>query len=81
MKQSKQPTTTQDSSDRERATFHLPKSLTERARNIVYWTPGLTMASLVTDALSKHIDQLEKKNGGPFEHRGANLKGGRPVRT
>ena len=29
-----------------RATFHLPVELFDRARDAVYWTPGLTLASL-----------------------------------
>ena len=29
-----------------RSTFHLPMELLERARDAVYWTPGLTLSSL-----------------------------------
>lgn len=63
-----------------RATFHLPVDVTERAKNAVYWTPGLTLADLAAQALSDALDRMEKKRGEPFPRRKADLKGGRPMK-
>lgn len=65
---------------KERCTFHIPVDLMERARNCVFWTPGLTMGALAEEGLRHALAAYEKKNGGPFTQRKANLKGGRPVR-
>ena len=62
-----------------RATFPLPLDLFDQARDAVYWTPGLTLASLAEKALRVELAKLEKKNGGPFKERAGQLKGGRPV--
>jgi len=62
-----------------RMTFHLPVELTERLRNAVYWTPGLTLAGLAEQALEAELSKLEKKNGEPFAERPEKLKGGRPI--
>jgi len=40
------------------------QALLERARNAVYWTPGLTLTELVGVGLIKVIDELEGQNGG-----------------
>ena len=65
---------------KERFTVNLPPELIERARNTVFWTPGLTLAGLAEDALLKALGRLEKVNGGPFKERNGQLKAGRPVR-
>lgn len=65
---------------KERATFHLPVELIERARDAVYWTPGATLAALMETALGDHIAKLEKERGRPFERRGGAIKTGRPVK-
>lgn len=52
----------------------------ERARNAVYWTPGLSVSELVEQALATALDQLEKKRGEPFPARQKQLKSGRPIR-
>ncbi len=65
---------------KERLTIHLPLDLIERVKNAVYWTPGLTLASLGEKALAKVVDQMEKKQGKPFALRRAELKGGRPLK-
>ena len=66
--------------EKERCTFHIPIDLMERVRNCVFWTPGLTMAALAEEGLRSALDSYEKKNGGAFPLRTANLKGGRPVK-
>jgi hypothetical protein len=63
-------------------TFQLPAMLADQARNAVYWTPGLTMAKLMEDALTAHLRRLQKDRGEPFPSRGgAALKTGRPVKS
>lgn len=64
-----------------RATFHLPVDLLEEARDIVYWVPGLTMASLTEEALRREIQRIKdaRNNGDNFPSRESDLKRGRPV--
>ena len=63
-----------------RATFHLPVELFDRARDAVYWTPGLTLASLCEAGLRSEIVNLERKRGETFPKRASELKAGRPVK-
>lgn len=65
---------------KERMTFHLPVEVMERAKNAVYWTPGLTLADLAAQALTDAVDRLEKKRGEVFPPRKADLRGGRPMK-
>lgn len=65
---------------KERMTFHLPVEVMDRAKNAVYWTPGLTLADLAAQALTDTVDRMEKKKGEPFPPRKAELKGGRPMK-
>lgn len=65
--------------EKDRYTLHLPVELMERAKNAAYWTPGLTLASLAEAGLRTELDRLEKKNGGAFKAREAELVGGRPI--
>ena len=65
---------------KERMTFPLPVEVMERAKNAVYWTPGLTPADLAAHALTDTVDRLEKKKGELFLPRKAELKGGRPMK-
>ena len=64
-----------------RRTFILDPEAVERARNAVYWTPGMTLAELVTSALHEKVDRLENAQGSTFEHREAELQGGRPLQN
>jgi len=75
-----EPTIEPAKTPKERATFQLPVDVVERARNAVFWTPGLTMAALMEEALGAHLDRLEKKRGEPFPRRSGALKMGRPVK-
>ena len=66
---------------KQRMTVTLPVELLERLRNAVYWTPGLTVARLVEDAVTDTIAAMERRSSGePFPRRIAQLKGGRPRR-
>jgi hypothetical protein len=57
--------------------FALTSELMERARNAVYWTPGLTLSGLVEKALAVYLGKLERKHGKPFTARRGPLKKGR----
>jgi hypothetical protein len=65
---------------KERMTFHLPVEVIERAKNAVYWTPGLTLAGLAAQALTEAVDRLERHRGQAFPPRESELKGGRPMK-
>jgi len=52
----------------------------EVPRDAVFWTPGLTLSSLVEDALIEAITKLEFERGSCFPPRRANLKAGRPIK-
>jgi hypothetical protein len=66
--------------EKERLTVHLPVAVIDRAKNAVYWSPGLTLAGLAETAFLKTLEKLEKENGGPFDPRKEELKGGRPIK-
>lgn len=65
---------------KERFTVHLSTELIDRARNAVFWTPGLTLAALTEKAVSAALDRLEDERGEPFPSRASELKGGRPIK-
>lgn len=75
-KASQQPAGTR----KDRLTIQLPAALIERAKNAVYWTPGLTLAKLSEKALEQTLESLEKQHKGPFPIRTEELKGGRPIK-
>jgi hypothetical protein len=49
-------------------------------KNIVYWTPGLTLARPAEEALTKEVEKREKERGESFPRRAEELKGGRPLK-
>jgi hypothetical protein len=61
-----------------RITLQLPAELVERLRNAVYWTPGLTLTAVVTDALQNRLDKMETAHHGIFTQREQQLRRGRP---
>lgn len=61
-----------------RLTVHVPSDLIERAKNAVFWTPGLTLAALAEQALERELKLIEQ--GKPFPPRTSELRGGRPVK-
>ena len=65
---------------KERLTVHVPVELIDRVKNVVYWTPGLTLARLAEEALSREVEKRENERGEPFPHRAEELKGGRPLK-
>jgi hypothetical protein len=64
---------------KQRITVQISVDVIERIKNAVYWTPGLTLASLAEDAFSKTVDKLEKERKAPFPRRKEELKTGRPI--
>jgi hypothetical protein len=66
--------------NKERLTVHVPVELIDQVKNIVYWTPGLTLARLAEEALTKEVEKWEKERGEPFPHRAEELRGGRPLK-
>jgi hypothetical protein len=68
-----------DKKNKQRLTIQLPGDLLDRAKNAVYWTPGLTLASLAEEGLKHVVERVEKKRGSSFPHRKEELKGGRPI--
>jgi len=61
-------------------TVHVSDELVNRVKNVVYWTPGLTLAGLAEKAFAQIVEELEKKRGEPFPQRQEELKGGRPLK-
>jgi len=57
----------------------LDPEVLERARNAVYWTPGLTLTALATKALATAVDDLEHERGQPFPARAGKASLRRPV--
>jgi hypothetical protein len=58
----------------------LPADLAERARDAVYWTPGMTLNKLAEIALAQTLECLEALRGRSFPPRPGPLPVGRRVR-
>lgn len=65
---------------KQRITVQISEEVIERVKNAVYWTPGLTLASLAEEAFAKAVDQLEKERKEEFPKRNEELKTGRPIK-
>ena len=74
-----QPQKKAQSPKKQRITVQISEDVIERVKNAVYWTPGLTLASLAEEAFAKAVDQLEKKKASSFPQRKEELKTGRPI--
>lgn len=64
-----------------RATIYIPVKLIERVKNAVYWTPGLTVASLAEQALMRAVENMENERETPFPRRRSELRPGRPKKV
>jgi hypothetical protein len=73
------PAQRQIKSSKQRITVQISEDVIERLKNAVYWTPGLTLASLAEEAFSKAVDALENEREAPFPKRKEELKTGRPI--
>ena len=65
---------------RHKVSAEIDYSVAERVKNAVYWTPGLTMARFIENALADAIQKLEEERRGRFEARERELVGGRPMK-
>lgn len=65
---------------KQRVSLQLPAELIERARDTVYWTPGLTLNRLAEIAFTSTLECMEALRGGPLPPRDGPLKVGRQVR-
>ena len=65
---------------KDRFTVRLSNDVIEKARDAVYWTPGLTLVDLAERALLSEVRRMEKERGASFKTRDTELKPGRPVR-
>lgn len=63
-----------------RITFYISQTMVERAKNAVYWTPGMTLSSLAEKALESAILAMEEERGEAFPQREAELAKGRPAK-
>ena len=77
---SRQDDETNLTTDKQRVTFQIPSELIERARDTVYWTPGLTLNRLAEIAFLNVLDCIEALHGGTFPPRRHPLKAGRQIR-
>lgn len=66
---------------RERLTVKLPRSVVEKLRDAVYYTPGLTVSGFVERTILLVLEELETERGRPFPRRKADLRPGRPRKT
>ncbi|WP_036746567.1 hypothetical protein [Parachlamydia acanthamoebae] len=73
------PKIRQKPSRKQRITVQISEDVIERIKNAVYWTPGLTLASLAEEAFAKVVDALEEEREAPFPKRKEELKTGRPI--
>lgn len=62
----------------QRITVQISADVIERIKNAVYWTPGLTLATLAEEAFSIVVDKLEQERGEKFGRRKEELKTSRP---
>ena len=67
------------SSPKQRITVQISEDVIERVKNAVYWTPGLTLASLAENAFLEAVNALEEEKGSSFAKRKEELKTGRPI--
>lgn len=76
----KQRSQKQAKSPKQRITVQISVDVIKRVKNAVYWTPGLTLASLAEEAFSRAVDVLESKREASFPERKEELKTGRPIK-
>jgi len=50
-------------------TVYIPVRLIDKVKNVVYWTPGLTIASFAGEAIKKTVDAMEEEREGVFPKR------------
>jgi hypothetical protein len=63
-----------------RLSVRLPGEIVERTRDAVFHSPGLTLTSLLAEALAREIERLETERGEGFPRRTGRVRTGRPLR-
>ncbi len=53
-----------------RISLRLRASVAEAVRDVVYFSPGLTINQFMTDAIAAHLKRARKLRGAPFPSRG-----------
>lgn len=66
---------------RERLTVKLPRSVLDKLRDAVYYTPGLTVSGFIEKTILAIVEAMEQERGQPFPRRKADLRPGRPRTT
>jgi hypothetical protein len=74
-----EPVKSQPIKKRQKITLTMDSALVERLKNTVYWSPGLSLCSLLEEGAEIMVNQLEKENGKPFPERNGELKKGRKL--
>jgi hypothetical protein len=66
-----------------RLSADIPLPLADRARNVVYFTPGETVAGLLVRGLELAVEEAERKHHGGkrFPARSGQIRTGRPVKA
>jgi hypothetical protein len=54
--------------------------MVDKAKNAVFWTPGMTLSGLVEQALEERVERMESERGQAFPERSSELAKGRPAR-
>ncbi len=72
--------TAKEKARRERLTVYISADVVDKARDAVYFEPGVTLTSLVQDAVTREIKRLEKKRGEEYPKRKGKITTGRPVK-
>lgn len=60
-------------------TAYVAPEVLEKAKDVAFWTPGMTLSALVTAALEAELERREKERGEPFPPRSGDLPKGRPL--
>lgn len=68
-----------DSDEKVRMTVHIAESIIEKARDYVWWSPGITLAEFVATAMENELNKIEKRLGRKIEVRKGELTSGRPI--
>lgn len=68
---------TNQTAEKEKFNALMDKDLLERAKNISFFTPNLSLTDMVTDGLRSVVEEYERENGGKYIQRTGKLKTGR----
>ena len=67
--------------DKKMISVQINTALLERLKNVVYWTPGLTVRTVIESAITNELDKYELNNNAePFQQRTSTIKMGSRVK-